>query len=245
MKAKVNIQLLKTTTFDSGALGMMAMVLHQFPSAGHYRATIMEKGCEVTDLDFEVDEKSRVTQLDIDLAQAVRSEKARPEDCCKCEKQTARVVSPKGYVLFHASSGDGYSVIVSNGGDKVIFDSTKLGEGDLFAVSLLEPATYSMMNRVGSAKGEIVVSFTPEMAKKIKTLETRYIDVNEKKFDPERLELISSQGLVFRIKGTARILIKKKYSSRTQRAKPIIRRQITSENIIRHPPGTRFKEDAP
>ena len=226
MKAKVNIQLLKTTTFDSGALGMMAMVLHQFRAAGHYRAAIMEQGRAVTDVDFEVDEKSEVMQLDIDLAQAVRNAKTRPEACdCKSEKQTTRGVSLKGYVLFHASSGGGYSVIVSNGGDKVVFDSTKLGDGDLFAVSLLEPANYSMTNTMGSAAGEIAVSLTPEMAKQIKTLETRYIDVSEKKFDPEHIELTSSQGLVFRIKDTARILVEKKCPSLAKRAKPIIRWQ--------------------
>jgi hypothetical protein len=226
MKTKMNLQLLNTTTFDSGALGMLAMVLHQFRSAGHYRAAIMEQGHAVTDVDFEVNEKSEVMQLDIDLAQAVRNAKARPGDCdCKSEKQTKRVVSPKGYVLFHASSGGGYSVTASDEGGKVVFDSTKLGDGDLFAVSVLEPATYSMTNTTGSAAGEIVVSLTPEMAKQIKTLETRYIDVSEKKFDPERIELTSSQGLVFRIKDTARILIEKKYPSRAERTKPIIRWQ--------------------
>lgn len=226
MKAKVNIQLLETTTFDSGALGMMAMVLHQFRSTGNYRAAIMEQGRLVTDVDFQVDEKSEVMQLDLDLAQTVQQAKTRPKDCdCKSENQTTRVVSPKGYVLFHASSGNGYSVTISNGGSNQVFDSTKLGEGDLFAISLLEPANYSMRNTMGSAAGEIVVRLKPEMAKQIKTLETRYVDVSAKTFDPERIELTSSQGLVFRIKGTARILVEKNDPSRAERAKPIIRWQ--------------------
>lgn len=226
MKAKVNIQLFKTTTFDSGALGMLGMVLHQFRSAGNYRAAIMEDGRPVTDVDFEVNEKSEVMQLDIDLAQAVRNAKTRPEDCrCKSHMQGTMVVSTKGYVLFHASLGDGYSVTVSKAGEKVVFDSTKLGIDDLFAVSLLEPATYSMRNTIGSAAGEIIVSLTPKMAKQIKNLETRYIDVNEKKFSPERIELTSSQGLVFRIRDTARILIEKKSPPLAERPKPIIRWQ--------------------
>ena len=226
MKAKVNLQLLKTTTFDSGALGMLAMVIHQFPAAGHYRATVMQQGHALTEVAFEVAEKSEVLQLDIDLAQAARNAKARPENCgCESEKQIARVVSPKGFVLFHASSGEGYSVIVSNGGGKAVFDSAKLGDGDLFAVSLLEPAKYSMANTLGSASGEIVVGFTDEAARAIKTLETQHVEVSQKKFDPERVELISSQGLVFRIKGSARILIKKKPAAQAERGKPTIRWQ--------------------
>ena len=43
----------------------------------------------------------------------------------------------------------------------------------------------------------------------MKTLETRYIDVSEKKFDPERIELTSSQGLVFRIKSGSNLDAKK------------------------------------
>jgi hypothetical protein len=226
MKAKVNLELLKTTSFDSGSLGMLAMVLHQFSSAGRYHVAIMERGRAVTDVHFEVNEESEVMQLDIDLAQAVRNARARPEDCgCKSKKQATPVVSPKGYVLFHASSGNGYSVTVAGRGDEVVFDSTKLTDGDLFAVSLLEPTSYSMTNTLGSAAGEIVVSLTPEMAKQINALETRYIDVSEQTFDPERIELTSSQGLVFRIKGTARILIQKKDPSPTERVKPLIRWQ--------------------
>jgi hypothetical protein len=224
MKAKVNLQLLKTTTFDSGALGMLTMVLHQFRSDGHYQAAIMQQGLAVTDVDFEVDEKSEMMQLNIDLAQTVRKSKARPEDCCfKSEKQPVGVVSPKGYVLFHASSGDGYSVTVSNTEGKVVFDSTKLGDGDLFAVSLLEPGKYSMANTIGSVEGEIVVSLAPEAAKRISTLETLHIDMGEK--ETKHIEVTSSQGLVFHIKDSARILIERGYAPPQKPGKPVIRWQ--------------------
>ena len=102
MKAKVNIQLLKTTTFDSGALGMMAMVLHQFRSAGHYRAVIMEQGRAVTYVNFEVDEKSEAMQLDIDLAQAVRTAKTRPEvtASARAKSRLRRLCLPKAMSCF-------------------------------------------------------------------------------------------------------------------------------------------------
>lgn len=203
------------------------MVIHQFHSAGYYRASIMHRGHAVTNLDFEVNEKSEVMQLDIDLSEAVQRAKARLESCgCHRETLTERVVSPKGYVLFHASSGAGHSVIVSNGEEKEVFASTRLGKGDLFAVSLLEPTVYLMKNTIGSASGEIVVSLTPEETKRIKTLETLYIDVSQEKFDPERIQLSSTQGLVFRINDSAaRILIEKRQALQQDRSKPIIRWQ--------------------
>jgi hypothetical protein len=223
MKAKVNLQLLKTTTFDSGALGMLAMILHQFKSAGKYRATILRQGLSITDVDFEVDDHSEVMQLNLDLAQAVRNAKARPEACdCKTENQDVRVISAKGYVLFHTSSGSEYAVRVSNAEGKVIFDSAKLEDDDLFAVSLLEPGVYSMRNTIYSAAGEIVVSLRSKAAKQILSLDTIYIDVNRGSFTPERVEATSSQGLVFRIKDSARILIEKKVAPQKERSKPVI-----------------------
>lgn len=226
MKAKVNNQLLKTNTFDSGALGMLAMVLHQFHTAGHYQATIMQQGRALTEIDFVVSDKSNTMQLDIDLGQAAKTAKTRPSDC-DCSKTvpitSTRVVSPKGYVLFHTSSGNAYSVIVSQAGtENIVFDSTQLSDGDLFAVSILEPATYSIINTAGSAKGEMVSSLTPEMAKNIKNLETLYVEVNPKKLDPEYLELTLSQGLVFRVKDNARIVIQKKNSQPNKPIKPSI-----------------------
>jgi hypothetical protein len=223
MKATVNLQVLKTTKFDSGALGPLAMVLHQFPNTGHYQAAITQRSGAVTTIDFEVNETSVVTQLNIDLAQTIRSATANPKDCdCNHEKQIAMVISPKGYVLFHASSGNGHSVTVSGSDSKIVFDSTKLDDGDLFAVSLLEPTGYSMKNMLGSAAGDISVSLKSDMTKRLKTLETQYIDVMEKRFEPGRIELTSSQGLVFRIKGAARIVIEKGSSLQAEKSKPIL-----------------------
>ena len=207
MKAKVNLQLLNTVSFDSGSLGLLAMVIHQFSRPGYYRAVVMEHGNAVTEVDFTVDEKSIEMQLDIDLASIIHNAKARRREA-GCEKPL--VVSPKGYVLFYASSDSGYSVTVKNTDGNEEFDSTKLTAGDLFSLSLLEPAKYTMVNRLGDGEGEILVSLDPKMAKKIKSLETGYVNVSKKGFDPQYIELTSSQGLVFRVNDTARILVEKK-----------------------------------
>lgn len=225
MTAKLNHQLLNTTSFDSGALGMLAMVVHQFSSPARYHAAVMRSGHAVAEVPFTVDEKSEAMQLDIDLAQAERDTGGKPHDCrCHDETQPAAVVSPKGCVLFHASSGTGYSVVVSNESDKTRFDSTQLGKGDLFALSLLEPAVYSLANTVSDAAGEIDVTFNAEAAKRIRELETRYVNVTAKKFDPDRIEVSSTQGLVFRLEAPARIVIAKKGGGYgEERGKPVIR----------------------
>ncbi len=226
MKAKLNIPLFETMTFDSGSLGVLAMVLHQFSSPGYYRTSIMKQDCTVGEVDFEVNEKSEVMQLDIDLAQVNWKTKLKSAGLgFKSGIQNAGIVSPKGYVLFHVSSGSGYSAMTSEREGRAAFNSATLQDGDLFAVSLLEPAGYTMKNVLGSATGGIVVTLTSKAAKSIKTLETCHIDVNQKKFNPERVELTASQGLVFHVKDSARILIEMKRAKVQKHAKPAIRWQ--------------------
>ena len=220
MKAKLNLQLLKTTTFDSGSLGLLAMVIHQFPAVGNYRVSIRQEGRMIADTAFKVADESEVLQLNFDLAEAGLADSGY-----NCENPKERMVSPKGYVLFHVSSGSGYSVVVANTADELIFDSTRLGQDDLFAVSLLEPGNYSMTNKLGSAAGEIVVSLPSQPDQQINNLETQYVDVSENEFDPDRIGLVSSQGLVFRIKGSARLLIEKTDTLPKAAAKPVVRWQ--------------------
>jgi hypothetical protein len=229
MNARVNRQLLATTKFDSSALGMLTFAVHQFAAPGRYHATVRHGGRAVAEVPFLVDEKSDQMQLDIDLALAERAANERPRGCeCKDEKHSSHVISPKGFVLFHVSSGDGYSVVVSSETDKTpSFDSTKLGRGDLFALSLLEPATYSLANTANGSTAEIRVAL-PEAAKRLGELETQQIDVSEKRFARDRIEAMSTQGLVFRLAAPARIVIEKKESTGEEgkRTTPFIRRTL-------------------
>ena len=220
MNAKVNLALINTTRFDSGALGMMAMVIHAFIETGSYRGSILRVGDEVGDLNFVVDEKSDVMQLDIDLAAVAKQ--ARPgEQDCDCHPDAAqvpaRVVSPKGYVLFYASSGSGYAVRLEHTLGKINFDSTQLQKGDLFALSLLEPAQYRATNNLTKAHFDITVEMpegsTKDLKARFNKLETTNVIVDGGGFKPAKLHVISTQGVVFQINEKARIVIEKKSGS--------------------------------
>lgn len=209
---------------------MLAMVLHQFSSPGRYRASISSRGRVPKSVHFDVDAKSEAMQLNIDLAGTTTSiDKACRAviPCGQSEEPARLVVSPKGYVLFHASSGSGYSVIVSDSLGRVVFNSSKLGNGDLFAVSLLEPGSYSMKNSVDSSTGVASVTLPERMFGRMGELETQYIDVIEKKLDPQRIELISSQGLVFRIKSPARIVIAKEPIAKEEATRMRLKPQVS------------------
>lgn len=232
MNARLNLPLLNTTSFDSGSLGLAAMVIHQFPEEGHYVASVSLAGAVVAEQAFLVEVNSPSFQLDIDLAQRTKSSSGHDSGCaCSQLGESAPSVSPKGFVLFHVTRGSGYSVTVAKIGEKPVFDSTKLGSGDLFAVSLLEPAQYSVTNSLGTARAAITVEFNADLAKRLKSLQPVYVEVTPTTFEPSQIRLASSQGLVFRVKEKARIVIEKAKSGPKVPSKPTIKwRKFTQKS---------------
>jgi hypothetical protein len=214
MRATVNRRLFEIDSFDSASLGPLASVVHQFAAPGRYRAVVSRHGRAVGEIGFTVDEKSESMQLAVDLA------RTKPDVIDRLRS----IVSAKGYVLFHASSGDGYSVVVSSE-KEAVFDSARLGAGDLFALTLLEPGTYTLSDKTQGGAAQIEVVLDDAAAKRLRELETRYVDVLGGGFQPKSIELIASQGLVFRLRAEARIVIEKKTREKPQRPTPVIHRK--------------------
>jgi len=234
MQAKLNMQLLNTHSHDSGALGPLAMVVHPFTQPGRYSGLVLRHGRPVGEIAFVVDEKSEAMQLDIDLS-ASGPRGANPAGDCGCHGKAGdpATVSPKGHVLFHASSGSGFLVAVNGAEGKPVFDSTRLENGDLFALSLLEPTAYRLENTLSGVKGSITVAFDEEIARRIRSLETVYVDMQGKKFSDGKIALASTQGLVFRIQTPSRIVIARQSPERAPRGKPGVRWQKPAQS-----PGT-------
>lgn len=218
MRAILNRQMFTTRIFDSGSLGPLASAIHQFPEPGRYQVVVTHKGTPTRTAWFDVSDTASNLQLDVDLASGQDSRPSTGnDDDCGCGLTATAIttpvtdvpaVSPKGYVLFFASRGDGYAARVGRqGSDKPAFDSTALQRGDLYAVSLLAPTKYAMTNRAGKAKGTIVVSPPGERARTIASVEAIAIDCDQTRFTPSDVKAISGQGLVFRVVETSRIVI--------------------------------------
>jgi len=211
MNTTVNKYLFASATFDSASLGVLTSVIHQFSIPGVYRGEVHREGNPAGSFSFEVSESSTETQINIDLSATVGP---ASKSGCDCGKSVAVLptVSPTGYVLFYTSVGTGgFSAVVGETGTKgkVLFDSKKLGAGDIFALSLMEPTTYSMRNTLGSAKGRVVVSYSAKYAGRLKNLDSQAVSVSKEKFDPAQVALIATQGLYFQVVDEARIVIER------------------------------------
>src|SRR5262245_4911524 len=225
----INRQLFLTRVFDSGALTVLSSVIHQFAEPGLYYVTIRRGDAVLGTTRFEVVTESAPTQHNIDLSTAgpasarspfLRSARGSAAKDCNCEHHGAAAipqsgaaatptVSSKGYVQFFVSQGEGglSASVARADGDKVLFDTTALGPGDLFALALLAPASFSMANKLGNATGTITVAFSSEVARRLKTTAAVFVETSKSAFSPNNVQLSSGQGLVFRVTDAARIVV--------------------------------------
>jgi hypothetical protein len=207
MQTTIRRDLFTQEVFDSGSLGPLASVIHQFDCEGTYSGKALHGESPAGSFTFVVDEQSEVKQLSIDLAVLASG---KHSGCCAGDDAKHRVVSPKGYVLFYASRGRGYSVLVGEGNQRApAFDSSRLRVGDLFALSLIEPTTYSATDRIGGGKADLVVKRDPARTRNLKNLEPITIEVKQGTMQPREVELASAQGIVFRIGTDSRIMVQK------------------------------------
>ena len=220
---RLNHRLLTTSSFDSGALGLLVHVIHRFPAAGTYQAVVLQDGERVGTTCFRVTDDTAGTQLNVDLASVALP--IGPEARCACREhpESAPAVSPQGYVLFHASRGaGGYAVVVGEAkeGGRAVFDSRTLSDGDMFALALIEPTTYSVASQGGTGQGEIQVTPMPP-GTNLRTVPPVYVDASRDGFQPARVTVHAAQGVVFRIRGAARIVIEKRAPTASRRAAPL------------------------
>ncbi|MFZ5824719.1 MAG: hypothetical protein ACOY94_10360 [Bacillota bacterium] len=207
MKARVNQRLFSARVFDSGSLGVLISVMHQFHQPGEYSVSIRQHGREVGTTTFRVEEAATASQLDIDLSLVGRPQ--RDECGCKSKQEKVPTVSPKGYVLFFATGGaGGYSAVVRHPeARQAAFQTERLEKGDLCAVSLLRPGRYRMVDKASGAQGAIELFFSPDGARKLQEMQPVFVEAAGREFQPAQVRVMAGQGLVFRVAESSRIII--------------------------------------
>jgi hypothetical protein len=211
-KVRVNHRLFTQTSVDSGSLTMLGVVIHRFPEPGDYLGAV-ERGSETRSFRLRVDAGSSAMQADVDLA-TLGTAPISADDCgCKgppSPDDRVVVVNPAGYVVFYVSSGaGGYVVRVGRleHPDAAVFDSTRLGTDDLFAVTLIRPGTYSVRSVGGEARGEIVVAYPRAGEQPHRPDRPVEIVCTEKAFRPAKIKVQAAQGQLYRFRAPSRIAI--------------------------------------
>lgn len=202
------------TGLDSGALTMLGAVARRFAEPGEYRGTVRRGDTIEKVFYLLVDRESPVASADIDLAKLAGSLPQQEEtgrDCCPGEAEARFSVNPRGYVLFRVSGGrGGYSVNLrrADPDEKTpVFNSTVLDGGANFSARVLRPGAYSVTNAHGEARASLTVAYPPKAFSGFHPPEALRVEVTERGFQPEKIELMPAQGLIFECRAPARIVI--------------------------------------
>lgn len=202
------------TGLDSGALTMLGAVVRRFEEPGEYRGTVRHGDAIEKVFYLSVDKESPVAAADIDLAKLAGSLPQQEESgggCCTGEGEARFSVNPRGYVLFRVSGGrGGYSVNLrrADPDEKTsVFNSTVLDSGASFSARVLRPGTYSVVNTRGKARASLTVAYPPKAFSGYRPPEALRIEVTERGFHPEKIQLMPAQGLIFDCRVPARIVI--------------------------------------
>ena len=216
------------TSFDSGALSGLGAVVHRLTQAGEHRVTVLQGEKPIQTFPMRVTAKpaqppalgphplpaaAGPVELHVDLGRALAAPgqvaALRPEDMAVVEQ---------GYAVFHAPPGSSGLAVQLNAPQAETgapsFDSRKLQNGDIFAVTLLRPGRYSLTNSLHSAgappapggtgvQGEIRVSYPVIGDKPYSPPDPLQVQVGEGGFQPSSIQLQPMQGLIFHIGNTA------------------------------------------
>jgi hypothetical protein len=161
MSARFNSLFLNQTTFDSASpLGSVVLV-HRFDDEGEYDVELGREG-EVPDrvalsVTPEVKEAKEVQAPSVTIDAAG----AAPGTIAAQRRSKLHAGGYAAFTSMHARSSGSVIVARKRGEKDAEFDSRRLGEHDLFAVTLVRPGLYAVRNTLAKAKaeGRIVVTY--------------------------------------------------------------------------------------
>lgn len=196
MKAFVNHTLISRTSVDSGSITPHGMVIHQLREPGEYQGTLLLGDAPAAGFTISVEREVEAQQVDIDLFALHHGAAGTHEGASRF------TVRPEGYAVFYVSQGrGGYAVVMRRQGEErrreSAFDSRRLSEGDLFAVTLLRPGTYSVRNTEGRGQARIVVAYPERGNAPYTPPDAVQVRCSREGFKPRQIEVRSAQGQVY------------------------------------------------
>ena len=225
MNTVTDLPVFTQTSFDSGALSGLGAVVHRLTQPGEHRVTVLQGDKAIQTFPMRVLAmpaqppagppsapvlrplpSAGPVEVHVDLGRALaapgRAAALLPEDMAVVEQ---------GYAVFHAPPGSSGLAVQLNAPQAETgapsFDSRKLQNGDIFAVTLLRPGRYSLTNSLHSVgtgvQGEIRVSYPVIGDKPYSPPDPLQVQVGEGGFQPSSIQLQPMQGLIFHIGNTA------------------------------------------
>lgn len=207
MSLRVARETVMQEEFDSGSLTPLCTLVHHIREPGLYIGEVSRGDKVVGTFRVQAVGDDADGQVNIDLATLRGTE------------SEARLVLAPGSVVLHASVGTiGYSVkLWRTGGERreLEFDSRDLGADDLFAVTLLSPGDYHVVDEGERSLCRVSVSRCESGKKPYRPPAPVVSGLSDEALeDTDSLELRQAQTQVFRAEGCSRVKVRLAESDR-------------------------------
>ncbi len=207
MSARFNSLFLNQKTFDSASPLGSAVVVHRFDDEGEYDVEFGREG-EVPDrVALSVVPQGKKAQASQESSVTIDVAGAAPGTIARSRHSRLDVGGFSAFTSAHARSSGSVIVARKQGAKGAEFDSRRLGEPDIFAVTLVRPGLYAVRNTLAKTEGRIVVTYPVVGDIPYRPADPVGVVCTKKGFDPERLEIGPAQGIIFRFETAARLVV--------------------------------------
>jgi len=206
----------KTMT-DSGSLAAMSSIIHKLARKGEYRGIVYRGAVKVGTFAVSV----------CDCAEPPAPGEALPKQAgidLVTLDHSARRKSREGVPLFHLRTGGFLVLSVSTGSGEYavelflreqktepekVFDSRKLGTGDLFIANIIRPGTYEIRNSSTKTHASLTVEY-PGTGQIVGRIPPVVVECKEHAISPAEVRVQPRQALMFSCVQDSRITIELK-----------------------------------
>jgi hypothetical protein len=207
MSARFNSLFLNQTTFDSASPLGSAVVVHRFDDEGEYDVELGREGAVPDRVVLSVAPRAKKAQASQASSVTIDVAGAAPGTIAGLRHSKLDAGGYTAFTSAHARSSGSVIVARKRGAKDAEFDSRRLGEPDIFAVTLVRPGLYAVRNTLAKAEGRIVVTYPVVGERPYRPADPVGVLCTTKGFDPERLEIGPAQGIIFRFDTAAHLVV--------------------------------------
>ena len=218
MPQLINNSAVLRTAFSSNSVTVNCSIAHPVHQLGPYVVFVWRQDRCVASVALEVSDSIGEKQVNLDLFALENIGRTQslstPSQECALHKD--------GHLLMLVSQGEGkyYATLNDRTGQKQLWDSRTLVEGDLYSLLPLVPGLYSVSNQLAGSNASMEVEVQPSPAEFTRTgKKPVYVQCGPTGFEPAQWRTSGAQPVVFAVGHSANISVALQKSTADPRSK--------------------------
>jgi hypothetical protein len=187
------------TNFESAALTANCSIAHLLKTPGQFVLFVWRQGNKVASAPVVVEEGGveqgeTSKQVTIDLFTLERNARGQPLNAVG----ESHKAGAGAYLVLYVSDGNAlyYATLSDSTGQKALWDSRELGEGDIYSFLALVPGEYSINNTKSEASARMTVGYPQAPSERQPRTSPVYVKATRSGFDPAQWTTSGVQPVV-------------------------------------------------